>query len=40
VLEAMKMENTILAHSEGTVEELRVQAGQSVDSGATIAVIR
>jgi acetyl-CoA/propionyl-CoA carboxylase biotin carboxyl carrier protein len=40
VLEAMKMENSILSHSEGTVEELRVQAGQSVEAGATVAVIR
>jgi acetyl-CoA/propionyl-CoA carboxylase biotin carboxyl carrier protein len=40
VLEAMKMENSILAHTDGRVEELRVTAGQSVDTGATIAVIR
>jgi acetyl-CoA/propionyl-CoA carboxylase, biotin carboxylase, biotin carboxyl carrier protein len=40
VLEAMKMENSILAHTEGTVEELMVSAGQSVETGATIAVIR
>jgi biotin carboxyl carrier protein len=40
VLEAMKMENSILSHSEGTVEELKVQAGQSVEAGATVAVIR
>jgi acetyl-CoA/propionyl-CoA carboxylase, biotin carboxylase, biotin carboxyl carrier protein len=40
VLEAMKMENSILAHADGTVEELNVEAGQSVEAGATIAVIR
>ncbi len=40
VLEAMKMENSILAHTEGTVEELKVTAGQSVETGATIAIIR
>ena len=40
VLEAMKMENSILAHHDGTVEELNVSPGQSVETGATIAVIR
>jgi acetyl-CoA/propionyl-CoA carboxylase biotin carboxyl carrier protein len=40
VLEAMKMENSILAHAPGTVEELKVEAGQSVEAGTTIAVIR
>jgi acetyl-CoA/propionyl-CoA carboxylase biotin carboxyl carrier protein len=40
VLEAMKMENSILAHTDGTVEELKVAAGQSVETGATIAIIR
>jgi acetyl-CoA/propionyl-CoA carboxylase biotin carboxyl carrier protein len=40
VLEAMKMENSILAHASGKVEELKVQPGQSVQTGAPIAVIR
>jgi acetyl-CoA/propionyl-CoA carboxylase biotin carboxyl carrier protein len=40
VLEAMKMENSILAHAEGKVEEINVQAGQSVEAGATLAKIR
>ena len=40
VLEAMKMENSILAHADGKVEELKVAAGQSVEAGATLAVIR
>jgi acetyl-CoA/propionyl-CoA carboxylase biotin carboxyl carrier protein len=40
VLEAMKMENSILAHADGTVEELLVEPGASVQGGATLAVIR
>jgi acetyl-CoA/propionyl-CoA carboxylase biotin carboxyl carrier protein len=40
VLEAMKMENSILAHASGTVEVLNVEAGQSIETGNTIAVIR
>ena len=40
VLEAMKMENSILAHSDGVVEEIAVSPGQSVDAGATLALIR
>ena len=40
VLEAMKMENSILAHTAGTVEELNVEAGQSVETGAPLATIR
>jgi acetyl-CoA/propionyl-CoA carboxylase biotin carboxyl carrier protein len=40
VLEAMKMENSIVAHSDGTIAELPVQPGQSVEAGATVAVIR
>jgi acetyl-CoA/propionyl-CoA carboxylase biotin carboxyl carrier protein len=39
VLEAMKMENSILAHTSGKVEEVRVEAGQSVQAGAPIVVI-
>ena len=40
VLEAMKMENSILSHTAGTVEELKVEAGAAVDTGAILAVIR
>ena len=40
ILEAMKMENSILAHQDGTVEELQVEPGRSVETGATLAVIR
>ncbi|HEX2235452.1 MAG TPA: acetyl-CoA carboxylase biotin carboxylase subunit [Actinomycetota bacterium] len=40
VLEAMKMENSILAHVDGTVAELRVAPGEAVETGAPIALIR
>ncbi|MEA2461338.1 MAG: acetyl-CoA carboxylase, biotin carboxylase subunit [Actinomycetota bacterium] len=40
VLEAMKMENAILAHAPGKVEELNVKAGQSVEAGTVLALIR
>ncbi|MEJ7716795.1 MAG: biotin/lipoyl-containing protein [Thermoleophilaceae bacterium] len=40
VIEAMKMENEINAHRDGTVEELSVSEGGSVATGDTIAVIR
>ena len=39
LLEAMKMENSILTHRDGIVGELRVAEGQSVQPGAVIAVI-
>ncbi|HEY3833731.1 MAG TPA: biotin carboxylase N-terminal domain-containing protein [Acidimicrobiia bacterium] len=39
VLEAMKMENNIVADTEGTVSELRVSTGQSVGTGDVLAVI-
>ncbi len=38
-LEAMKMENHIIAPRAGRVEELNVEAGQTVETGALIAVI-
>jgi acetyl-CoA/propionyl-CoA carboxylase biotin carboxyl carrier protein len=40
VLEAMKMENSILAHASGKVAEIKVKPGQSVEAGATLALIR
>jgi acetyl-CoA/propionyl-CoA carboxylase biotin carboxyl carrier protein len=40
ILEAMKMENSILAHSDGIIEEMPVAPGQSVEAGATVAIIR
>ncbi len=39
VIEAMKMENEITAHKAGTISELPIEAGASVSSGATLAVI-
>jgi len=39
VLEAMKMENHVIAHQEGTVTGLSVDEGQTVPTGATIATI-
>jgi acetyl-CoA/propionyl-CoA carboxylase biotin carboxyl carrier protein len=39
VVEAMKMENEIVAHKAGTVAELPISAGASVATGDTLAVI-
>jgi acetyl-CoA/propionyl-CoA carboxylase, biotin carboxylase, biotin carboxyl carrier protein len=39
VLEAMKMENNVIAEKAGTVREVRVEAGASVGPGDVIAVI-
>lgn len=39
VLEAMKMENSILAEKAGIVKEIRVKAGDAVGTGDTVAVI-
>ena len=36
ILEAMKMENEITAPADGTVDELFVEAGQTVESGAEL----
>jgi biotin carboxyl carrier protein len=35
----MKMENNITADKDGTVSEVRVEAGQSVGSGDVVVVI-
>ena len=35
----MKMENEITAHKPGTISELPIEAGGSVASGDTLAVI-
>jgi acetyl-CoA/propionyl-CoA carboxylase, biotin carboxylase, biotin carboxyl carrier protein len=40
VIEAMKMENEIVAHRPGRVEELNVTEGASVSSGDVLAVIK
>ena len=39
VLEAMKMENDIVAHSAGTVKAVYAQKGKNVDANAVLAVI-
>ena len=36
-LEAMKMEHTVTAPSDGVLAELNVEAGQQVDVGAVLA---
>ncbi|HEV7763682.1 MAG TPA: biotin/lipoyl-containing protein [Thermoanaerobaculia bacterium] len=36
ILEAMKMENEITAPADGTVDEMFVEAGQTVESGAEL----
>ena len=40
VVEAMKMENPIVAHHDGIVSELNVAVGQQVTSGQLICVVR
>ena len=39
VLEAMKMENDIVAPSDGTVATINVAVGDAVESGATLATL-
>ena len=39
VIEAMKMENIVLSGVAGTVTMVSVAAGDSLDSGALIAVV-
>jgi acetyl-CoA/propionyl-CoA carboxylase, biotin carboxylase, biotin carboxyl carrier protein len=39
ILEAMKMETTISAPASGVVNHIRVEAGQSVGSGETLAIV-
>jgi acetyl-CoA/propionyl-CoA carboxylase biotin carboxyl carrier protein len=39
VLEAMKMENHVVAHNSGTITKLSVKEGDAVSTGATIATI-
>jgi methylmalonyl-CoA carboxyltransferase 1.3S subunit len=39
VLEAMKMENDIVASRGGTVSQIAVEEGQSVDMGDTLVVL-
>jgi acetyl-CoA/propionyl-CoA carboxylase biotin carboxyl carrier protein len=40
VIEAMKMENEIVAHRAGKVEELKVEVGTAVSTGDVLAVIK
>jgi len=40
VIEAMKMENEYRAGASGTVVEVRVEAGQAVNGGDVLVVIR
>ena len=40
VIEAMKMENEIIAHRAGKVEELNIAEGDAVSSGDVLAVIK
>jgi acetyl-CoA/propionyl-CoA carboxylase biotin carboxyl carrier protein len=40
VIEAMKMENPIVAHRDGVVSELGVVVGQQVASGQLVCVVR
>lgn len=39
VLEAMKMENDIVAPEDGTIATINVAVGDSVESGATLATL-
>jgi len=39
MLEAMKMENEILATASGTIKEIRVKSGDSVNTGDVLVVI-
>ena len=39
ILEAMKMENEIMAPCDGTVAQVSVQNGASVESGSLLCVI-
>ncbi len=39
ILEAMKMENEIIAPCDGTINSVNVSSGASVETGATLCVI-
>ena len=40
ILEAMKMENEIMAGTDGTVTAVMVNAGQAVEAGAALCTIQ
>jgi biotin carboxyl carrier protein len=39
ILEAMKMENSILSENSGTVKEVRVRKGDNIDAGEIMIVL-
>ena len=39
ILEAMKMENPIVALADGTVKEIKVKAGDKVDTGVVLVIL-
>ncbi|OFZ89598.1 MAG: acetyl-CoA carboxylase biotin carboxyl carrier protein subunit [Betaproteobacteria bacterium RBG_16_64_18] len=39
VIEALKMENTVYATSSGTVKEIKVKKGDSVEDGEVLVVL-
>ena len=39
ILEAMKMENEIVAPQDGTIASINVSAGDSVEAGAVLATL-
>jgi biotin carboxyl carrier protein len=39
VVEAMKMENELVAHRDGVIAEVRVVAGQQVAQGDVVCVV-
>jgi acetyl-CoA carboxylase biotin carboxyl carrier protein len=39
VIEALKMENTVYASTGGTVKEVKVKVGDTVEDGAVLVVI-
>jgi len=40
ILEAMKMENEIVAPTDGTVTSVTTAKGQTVDTGAVLATLK
>ena len=40
ILEAMKMENEIMAPADGTVTAVSVNAGQAVEAGTALCTIK
>jgi acetyl-CoA/propionyl-CoA carboxylase, biotin carboxylase, biotin carboxyl carrier protein len=40
VLEAMKMENPVTAHKDGTITGLAVEAGAAITQGTVLAEIK